>query len=43
MNIWETCKEKESIEILKFLGLFKNIEEHNKIYNYVWIKHKSSI
>ena len=28
-------KEDESIEILKILGLIKNIAEHQKIYNHV--------
>ena len=28
-------KEEESIEILKILGLINNIEEYQKIYNYV--------
>ena len=31
-------KEKESIEILKTLGLINNIEEYQKIYNHVYIK-----
>ena len=31
----KTFKEKESIEILKILGLITNIEEHQKIYNHV--------
>ena len=36
-------KEEESIEILRILGLINNIEEHQKIYNYPWKKHKSRI
>ena len=28
-------KEKESVEILKILGLITNIEEYQKIYNHV--------
>ena len=27
--------KEESIEVLKFLGLVNNIEEHQKIYNHV--------
>ena len=32
-------KEEESIEILKIVGLFANVEEYQKIYNHVWRKH----
>ena len=36
-------KEEESISILKNLGLIKNIEEYQKIYNHAWGKHESRI
>ena len=36
-------KEKESIEVLRILGLFTNIEWYQKIYNHVRGKHKSRI
>ena len=36
-------KEEESVEILRILGLINNIEEHQKIYNYVWKRHKLRI
>ena len=34
-------KEKESIKILKILGLINNIEKYQEVYNHVWGKHKS--
>ena len=36
-------KEEESIEILKILRLFNNMEEYQKIYNHAWRKQKSRI
>ena len=39
----ETFKEEKSIKIFKFLGLIRNIEEGQKIYNHVCRKHKSRI
>ena len=36
-------KEKESIEILKVLGLINNKEEHQKIYNHAWRNYESRI
>ena len=36
-------KEEESIEILKILRLINNIEEYQKIDNYVWKKYESRI
>ena len=35
--------EEKAIQILKTLGLISNIEEHQKIYNHAWRKHKSRI
>ena len=43
MNMKKMCKEEESIEILKIIGLIYNIEEYQRIYNHVWRKHKSRI
>ena len=34
-------KEKESIEILKILGLIHNIEEYEKIENHAWKNHET--
>ena len=34
MNMKKISKEKESIEILKILGLINEIEDYRKIYNY---------
>ena len=34
MNMKKISKEKESIEILKILGLINEIEDYQKIYNY---------
>ena len=36
-------KEEDSIEILKILCFITNVEEHHKLYNHVWRKHKSRI
>ena len=39
MNIKRKFKEKDSIEILKILGLITNIDEYQKIYNHIiWRK-----
>ena len=43
MNMTKKFKEKESIGILKILGLIDNTEEYQKIYNHAWRKHKSRI
>ena len=36
INMKKIFKEEESIEVLKTLGLIKNVEEYQKIYNYFW-------
>ena len=34
MNIKKICKEEESMELLKILGLITNIEKYQKIHNH---------
>ena len=29
-------KEKESIEVIKIIGLITNVEEYQKIYSHIW-------
>ena len=38
MKKYEKIYKEESIEILKILGLIKNIEKYQKIYNHAWKK-----
>ena len=41
INIKKIFKEKQSIKILKIIGLIINLVEYQKIYNHAQRKHKS--
>ena len=43
MNMKKIFEEEESIEILKILCLFTNLEEYQKRNDHVWKKHKPRI